>query len=334
MQLTEFTKVFFLIVVALILSAKKASDKRKIISITIVFLIHVGGLFLINEFGTLIIMFICYFIACLVYMTKTRGLWITIVMFVAIACAGIIATNVCYKAKYGKEDTRSNIFTMFQAEVETDEAEQVPDAEEDEANEPQEIEKKGFIVENGAKIYQKFYDRIAMMIHPERFENSDVSYQRKQADKALEYSGAFGKEYGVIVPVIKTDFIYLYVLMKMGAVIGVLTILGLGVMYISTAPQILKKNKSAQGHIAFILLTMLVVQSLLNASSAIGIIPTIGVVFSFLSSGGTANMINYTAMIFIIYALRQNAGAPLKAAVTETASQAQEENTKEDDHVS
>ena len=150
----------------------------------------------------------------------------------------------------------------------------------------------------------KFYDRLRVMVTDKNFANSDAAYQREQADQAIEFSGAFGKEFGIFVPIIKTDFIFLYVLMKLGLIVAMLTVISMGALYMLGAPPVLKKNPSAQGAIAFLLLNMMVVQSGMNVASALGIIPTVGVNFIFLSYGGTATLVNLTSLVYLLFTQR------------------------------
>ena len=318
LQLTELTKILFVLSIALIFSHPTISDKRKVFYSTAVFLFHTAFLFLTNEFGTLVVMFLVFIVYGLIYLKSVKKLAVSLLAIAIIAAGGVAlcnsAYNACYHEAYGetKSDisSLSNIFEEQTPEeilaIRENEKQYVTvDEEGNTVNPLIEYEKAHPVQGTASKIYRKLYNRLAVMLNYEKYKDNDNAYQVTQAKKQLLVSDLLGNNYHQNVPVIESDYVFLYVISRMGAIVGIIVIFMLIAMFLATTPVLLKRNDrfSAFG---FGLVGCQVIQSLISAGNAICIIPTVGVPFAFLSLGGTSTMINFITVLFIIYALKDD----------------------------
>lgn len=332
-QLTEITKVLALIGLAVAFTDKNRSYKLRLLNALIIVGINAVFLAAISELGTLVVISMGFFALGLVFLPKRKEFVIILVMCLIILSSGLGVGAVCsrivhtYDAAVASENEEGNETESesgSEDEEDTSAAETEASEEEDSdtettAQDEEAAEKKiikvpdgiaGKIMRKVATLYDKVYKRFAIVFKPEIYENDpeDPLYQSKQARKALWATGWLSSdpEFEPYVPVIESDLIFIYALMKIG-IIGAIFIIFILMILLSETAIYASKNKNlteAATSIGFI--SVIVVQSITSAASAVGLVPTVGVTFAFLSSGGTATMVNYAMTLFILYSMRND----------------------------
>lgn len=310
-QVSEVTKTLSFAIMALEFTNDRYSHRWRCVHATATLLVNVGALALMNEFGTLCVVGVVYLLLALAYQKDLKTLF---VVFLMLAVMAFCAYKICEGWYY----------TLYPEELQTEQAEQPePAATEPTATEPaptepsptgevkEEPDTREKIMGLGALIYEKFDERFRVMLKEEGVNEDDEGYQIKQARNALMIADWFGSPYEVHIPEIKSDFIFPYLLLRMGVVYGclvlllVLLVLLVGVLRSMANPVVGEASVS----LAFVL--GIVVQALIAAASSTDNFITIGIPFAFLAYGGSAEIMNVFMLVFILYATRsEKLGAP------------------------
>ncbi len=158
--------------------------------------------------------------------------------------------------------------------------------------------------------------RIRTLFEPEKFPR-DEGYHVIQSMMAVGSGGLTGKGFlhGTqtqlrYIPEQWTDFIFCVPGEEFGF-IGSVTVLGLLGFLILRIERIARVVKSEfESTIAFGLAAVLLYHTIVNIGMAIGVFPIMGIPLPFLSSGGTALIVNMTAigMLLNFYRVKQKAG--------------------------
>lgn len=286
-QLTEITKILGFVTFASMFTAESVSPKKRLLSATVVLLVHAAFLFLISELGTLLILAIVYVLLGLVYLPSVKIMlkYILVLTLISAIASGI--GYACYKTVY----TTAYDTTVISSSIENTEENQETDTQ-----------PHNKLVIKAADIFNKLRLRVVLVIDPESVDAYDEGYQANAAINALAMSGWLGSEYEQCVPVIESDYIFLFILMKLGVVWGIGVILIIVFMFVLFIFNNYLKNRNVgESAISFAFMSSLVIQAILTTASAIGCFPTVGLPFPFLSLGGSATLINYVMLIFIIF---------------------------------
>lgn len=269
MQLTELTKFLGIVGFALIFTDEGRGPAARLRSAVVVLCMHAVCLFLVNELGTLIVLGAVFFIMAFVYQPKLKPLLLVALAALVCAVAALLFCRVCYETVSGAE-----------AEY-------------------------GRVVNLGAQIYEKVSLRVNVLLKPESVDANGGGYQAARAREAIILSEWLGTTFDVHVPVVESDYIFIYVVLKMGVLFAVIVLLMLLLMLTHGVCCALGADRGAESALGVGFVTVIVMQSLLSAMSSAGIIPTVGIPFAFLSQGGTQTIFNYAMSFFVIYAGRQ-----------------------------
>lgn len=163
-----------------------------------------------------------------------------------------------------------------------------------------------FIWEKGLREYQR--KRILAMINPE--EHSEKVWQTYQSRIALANSGILGKgikgatqkNYGFL-PAWNTDFAFSSLVETYGYMVGFLVItlsaiLTFGILSLASSEDRLLS------HISIIYSSFVAYQTLANIMSVMGVLPTAGIPYPFLSFGGSHLFSEWLALSFVFSAFR------------------------------
>ena len=134
-----------------------------------------------------------------------------------------------------------------------------------------------------------------------------AGYQVRQSKIAVGSGELLGKGYmqGTqsqlrFLPARHTDFI-LSVLAEEWGFLGVITVLGLYVLYISSAARIAVRARDRAGIILVVgLISITCFHVLYNSSMVVGFVPITGIPLPFLSYGGSFTMINFISLGIIL----------------------------------
>ncbi len=149
----------------------------------------------------------------------------------------------------------------------------------------------------GMKGYQR--QRVLTFLSPEN-DPLGAGYQVRQSKIAVGSGEMTGKGYmqGTqsqlrFLPVRHTDFI-LSVLAEEWGFLGVVTVLGLYVLYVASAARIAMRARDRAGILLVTgLLSVLCFHVLYNSSMVVGFVPITGIPLPFLSYGGSFTMVNF-----------------------------------------
>ena len=92
--------------------------------------------------------------------------------------------------------------------------------------------------------------------------------------------------------------------MKMGMIFGILVIVLLLVMLCMGSMGCLKNRNNAEASVGLAFLLAITLQSLVAAASASGLFIMIGMPFAFLAEGGSASVMNYVMVMYLLYVIR------------------------------
>ena len=162
-------------------------------------------------------------------------------------------------------------------------------------------------MDKAAGIFYKIRTRFILVLDPGSLDEYGEGYQAKMARKAMLVTGWLGtsEAYEQNVPVIESDYIFLYVLMKIGVIGAFIVLAMLIAMMMETTIRVASGGKVTEMAAAIGFICCIVVQSIITAASSAGLIPTVGLTFAFLSDGGSATVMNYIMTYFIIYSMRR-----------------------------
>ena len=165
------------------------------------------------------------------------------------------------------------------------------------------------------KLPEHQQSRIKTFFDPEKYPK-DEGYHVLQSMMAVGSGGLYGKGFmqGTLtqlryIPEQWTDFIYDVPGEEFGF-IGSVTVLGLLLFLIHRISRIARLSKTPfESSIAFGVASVLLYHTIINIGMAIGLVPVMGIPLPFLSSGGTALIVNMTAVGILIgfYRSRQKA---------------------------
>lgn len=316
-QLTEVTKVLAVVTFACIYTDSSIVPFRRLLYAVAALAMHGIGLILVNELGTLVVICIIFVTLGAAFLPSAKGL-IAVVLAGLLCVAALVGFSYkCYQIWYGEpaaEQTVQETETTAEGETVVAEtnAEGEPAAATESATEaarPAKTHGKLYnkIVGKAADVFYKIRTRLILVIAPESLDEYGEGYQAKMARKAMLVTGWLGtsEEYEQNVPVIESDYIFLYVLMKIGIVGAFIVLAMLIAMMMETVIKVNAGGNVTESAAAIGFICCIVVQSIITAASSAGLIPTVGLTFAFLSDGGSATVMNYIMTYFILFAMRK-----------------------------
>ena len=153
----------------------------------------------------------------------------------------------------------------------------------------------------GAKIWTKFDERLSVYLHPEDADPLDDAYQIDQSLKALSLSSWFGSGYNWRVPVMESDYVFTFLVLKMGTIYGILILILLTLMLLIGMQTALTCKNDMISFVGMSFILSLAFQSMISAASSTGSFMVVGLPFCFLGAGGTSAVTNYLMAVFVIY---------------------------------
>ena len=276
-QLTEVTKFLTLVLFGLEFTNPDDTQEKRLRRGAFTLLMNAGFLLIVNEFGALCVILAGFVLTAFFYTPSVWRVFRTMFLLAALLAGMLFGCLTCYN--------------MREASRERD-----PEA----AIHP--------AVEQGARIYAKFKLRADIILHPESVDKNDGGFQSTRAKNAILLSSWLGSAYEVYIPVVESDYIFDYLLLRMGVVFGILVLLLMLLLFLNAALSCLRNPDSTEGAVGVALAFSISFQSILAAASAMGQFMTVGVPFAFLAYGGSSTLVNYTMVLYILYAMRRASG--------------------------
>ena len=283
-QLTEITKLFALFSVPLIINYEGFSEKQKSLVTVIMLCLHALFLVLLNELGTLMIVFLSSIITRLIFAKNKKFVIAEVLSYFLLVCIAISTSYGVYKMV---PDYIRNPIVDESGNTKLNDAEK--------------------IVYRVAKIYPKIEHRINIFLRDEHLTSDDL-HQINNAEDALLQVSLFGSSRGSLasVPEINCDFVFIYLVVRLGLVGTLLVFLSITSMLSNVAIEGTRYNtRHSEYMISFIFVSSIVLQALLCACSNLSLFPIVGLPFPFLSSGGTSLCVNLFMVLYITSFLRR-----------------------------
>ena len=292
-QMTEVTKMVTLMAYAVVFVNPGIPHHTRLNQALGILLLNGVFLLVINELGTLCVLGAVYMLMAMIYQPSLKRLAVTVALSAVAAAMVLFLCFLCYQAKHPIPEADPEAATEA-VEVEV------------EAEEEAETITLNPVAELGAKIYGKFQLRMAVILDPDSVDPDDGGYQARKAKESLVLSNWFGSALEVFIPVAESDYIFCYLLLKMGVCFGIAVLLMLLCILVNALEGCLKTASPLEGAVGLAFVLAIVTQAVVAAASSTGYFITIGLPFAFLASGGSAMLTNYTMMFFLIYAVRRH----------------------------
>lgn len=296
-QVTEVTKVLTMAVLGLTLTNEQMTENWRFWCS--VFTMALNGLFLLlvcKEFGTLMVLCVVFLAMCLIYQKDTKKLIAIIAAAALFLSAFLVVAKSCYEIKNPKTTPSTTEAAETTAPTET-----APAATGEAAPEEETISWTDKLVDELGGAYKKVQDRFLVFLMPDQVDLAREGYQWKMSREALVISDWFGSPYDISVPVARSDFIYIYMIVRLGVVFGFVVLLMLLVMLCAGMLRCMRNPQTGEAAVSLSFLIAMVFQSVLAAASATGNFAIVGLPFVFLAYGGSAMLVNYAMLIFLIY---------------------------------
>ena len=150
--------------------------------------------------------------------------------------------------------------------------------------------------------YQK--KRVWAWLHPDLYQLTEA-WQKLRAEVAIGSGGFWGKGWGhseqvTVLPEAHTDFIFAIICEEGGFVIAALLLLLMSLIVLSGLGVAAKTREPAGRLIAAGCVTMFCSQALINSSVALGLLPTTGLTFPFVSYGGSSVISSFVCLGLLI----------------------------------
>lgn len=284
----------------------------------------INGVFLLvfNELGTLCVLGVVFFVMGMIYLSSVKKLVAMVLVCCVLAASILGACKVCYDIRH-PDITESTEATEATQPTETTEATEPTetvaptDAEGETEPKKEPVSLRDKIINLGEKIYKKFKIRIDLLFFPENVDPYNEGYQTMKARRAILLAGLLGSEYEVSIPVVSSDFIFAYLIMKMGMLFGLGSLILLLTMLCLGCIKCLRNGSTVEAALGLSFLLGITLQSMLAAASATNQFIMIGLPFAFVAEGGTASVMNYTMLLFILFVTRRKEELPLGRAAKE-----------------
>lgn len=275
-QPTELCKLAALVATALLVTDKALTPQKRLLGVLLTLLLHTVFLVAVNELGTLLILVAVSLILCFIYLPNTKQLLAVVLILALIAGLLVAGCWVCHRLTQGNEKD-------FPA-----------------------------ILELGARIFEKLTIRVSNLLDPAGADRYNEGYQVYQVRRTLSTAKLFGSCTEQNVPVIDSDFIFIYLISRFGIVAAIGVTLITVVMAFEGSIAVLRRPVSGETAASLSFVLCLAVGSFISALSSLCLLPTVGVGYAFLSRGGTAAAINYMMLLFILYGMRRPLALPRK----------------------
>lgn len=275
------------------------------------FTLGINGLFLLvyNELGTLCVLGIVFFVMGMIYLRSVRKLVLMVLVCCLLVSLILGICSVCYGIRH--PDVEANPTETTEAVQETEPPETTAPAQtDDQPEQEQPVSILDKLINLGEKIYKKFKIRIDLIFSPETVDPYREGYQTMKARKAVLLAGWLGSEYEVSIPVVSSDFIFAYLIMKMGMIFGLAALILLLLMLCMGSINCLRNSNTVEAALGLAFLLGITLQSLLAAASATNQFIMIGLPFAFVAEGGTASVMNYTMLLVILFVTRRKEQLP------------------------
>ncbi len=310
LQITEISKLLAIIHLSLFVIDSKLTDKIKMRDSLIMLLVHCAFLVVINELGTAVILGIIFFLQRILFYPDRKKIATEILALFLLGC--VLIAGLFGISKIELPDTNNTAAEETAITEQTSGTENQEMSEQTEAPVSSSSQKKEDSValtylRRIQRIYPKLEKRVCVFLGIGDI-TADDTYQTDMAKKALRYADLFGTSKGSLasVPEISSDFVFIYVIVRLGLIPMIIILLTLIFIFGDTLIYAARTTRKNEMVIAATFICTIIFQSFICMLSNVGLFPVIGLPMPFISSGGTSTVVTLLMTTFIMYFMRKN----------------------------
>lgn len=333
-QLTEITKLFAIIAIAVIFAEQKWTPEKRLVLAGIVLGINAVGLVLVNELGTLLVLSGIYFILALIFNVKAKHL-LVLLLGAAVVCSFAflffklasdslnaelaelsdedvitLVQEMQKKAEAGDERYSSIDFDFMEQLLKDYASMEDGTLDTEEYSEACSLVKDQLAASHSSlfnlriKLFEKIKLRFDVMLGKGSY---DAAYQITAARDAVIISKWLGSNNDARnVPIISSDFIAVYLLTRLGVIVTGLVVFAFGALGVTGIPAAISSPFTKEASLAVSFIACIILSAAIEMSSSFGILPTVGICLPFISKGGTNLLTNLLMVYYIIFACRKH----------------------------
>ena len=283
-QITEITKLLQLVLLSVVLADRALSEQTRffwcIASLVVAGLFY----FLASELGTLLLYGIAHFVLRLLFAEKRQWVFAEIGVVSVVLVVGLLSCYLIYKNHTPVLENTESIQT--------------------ETTDTQEPVDTG-LMSRLAKIWPKLTKRFNVFIDT---SDSADAYQRDIANRHLSMGTWFGTPEGSLasIPHIKSDFIFVFVLLRLGIIGAALVFLSYLLLLANVFIEAGRtgERRQLESVMACSFICAMVIAVIICAAYCLGVFPIVGLPFPLISHGGSALAVNLVIAVYSIYFLR------------------------------
>lgn len=280
-QLTELTKLTTVLYYGLLYTRNPWSASRRFLLAWAYLLLTGGGLLLLNELGTLLLLLALHLVLCFLFLPQLRY---TAINLGGLAGAGALGTLLLYTcSRLASRQALAGSATSI-------------------------------LVEKAASIWDKLLLRFSLLGNLDGLDPYGSAYQGIQARNAILLGGAFGKDGGAYVPVAESDFVFVYLIYRLGLVFSILTLILFIWLFAAGIRQYLSARDPLEQGISAAIVCSIFLQFLVMAFGSTGFFLLTGVPIPFLSRAGTYSIVLGVMLLFLLYSGRKQDLPPLRGS--------------------
>jgi len=324
-QLTEVTKLLALITFSEI-SVSGLSEKEKSLWFFCSYLLNAAALCAVNELGTLLIISIVYLLLRIVFSESRKAVLCELGVIALCAALALgffriisVSNTEMTVSVVEEEETEdpffSDAYAMYDAlrnpPAEEATQETVSQEEASTAAEVSQTESTpGFMTKLFSRmklIYPKLKTRMKIYLNKtgdspsEQAQIDAVIGQVNSAKEALSYITLFGNGSTYVgVPVIRSDYIFLYLIIRFGIVGSLLAFASIFAILYYGMRSVWRRREDPTHALVFAFATALAVQVIICTAVSLGIFPVVGIPWPFISEGGVSSAVCIFMSLYIV----------------------------------
>lgn len=262
LQLTEIT-VFIAVYLFAVILASRMTNKEKMLYSVVVLLLNSLGLIFVKEVGSLVVLCGTFVIVSFIYVENRKGL--AIIFGSGMLCLVVGAIGAWLLAKSYANGIQNPLTAL------------------------------------SADLVNKILHRFQVVLNP-AFDPYGLGYQAGLARKTQIMASLFGSPYYFSIPVGSSDYAFISLIGKFGNVGGFVVMGGYLLMYFQAEKIWVNATDKHDKVLVTGLCSALILRALFTIAGCCNLIPLSGLPSPFLSSGGTAMLINLITLLYTLYA--------------------------------
>lgn len=270
-QLTELIKLTAVFYYGLLCAQEGWSWSRRFLLAWSYLLFNAGSLLLLNELGTLMLLLALHMVLCsLFFPLRCTGLNIGVTA--GLGALGMLLLDVCSSLAERGMAAGTKLFSLL---------------------------------EKASAIQEKLLLRFSLLRDLETLDPYGSAYQGIQARNAVLLGGAFGSDGTAYVPVAESDFVFIYLVNRLGLVFGLLTLVLFTWLFAAGIRQYLAVEDRLEQAVAAAAVCSIFLQFLVMLFGSTGFFLLTGVPIPFLSRAGTYSVVLGVLLAFLLYGGRR-----------------------------